>query len=162
MPPPKKDRFDLLNQAFLEQFREVFNAHYKSYKSNLLYILTYSSFIYLFYLFYIQMFQFFPFGKNPLTYQQATEKLQATLRELEAVKVQLEAGGWLVGSDFWSYAIFLPFISHHAIEFHDVWFFRWWTLVFFSISGASFFSYASIWLPCIVICKYRSLQEQHT
>lgn len=38
--PPKKDRFDLLNQAFLEQFREVFNAHYyKSYTSNLLDIL---------------------------------------------------------------------------------------------------------------------------
>ena len=65
---------------------------------------------------------FSPSAKHPLTYQhecQATEKLQATLRELEAAKVQLEAGsvppgsnlvGWLVWLEviFGSYAIFLP------------------------------------------------------
>ena len=46
-------------------------------------------------------------------YEKATEKLQATLRELEAAKVQLEAVGaspGSVGSMIWG------IISHHVTE----------------------------------------------
>lgn len=107
--------------------------------------------------------------------KQATEKLQATLRELEAAKVQLEAGrasasnpvGGLVGWKWFLELCHFPTIkiSHHGhrISWSLIFLgYESWTLVFFSISDASFFSCASSWLACIVICKYRSLQEQHT
>ena len=170
--PPKKNRFEFWINPFLNSFVK-FSMHITKVTKAIYY--TYSSFIYLFYLFVYNV-PIFPLGKNPLRtdnvsvsyafFHQATEKLQATLRELEAARVQLEAHslsfqpGWLVGSDFGAY-IFLPFISHHATKFHDVRFFRLWTLVSLHF-WCKFFSYASTWLPCIVICKYRSLQEQHT
>lgn len=113
--PPKKDRFDLLNQAFLEQFREVFNAHYyKSYTSNLLDIL-YILFIHISLLCVLYTnVPIFPLGafwsRPPRSCKRPCvnwKLLKFNWRQGEP-QLPTRLVGWLVGSDFWSYVIFLP------------------------------------------------------